>query len=93
MTKRNFLTRTDSYRQDMIDQLKDEVYRQMFRLDAKRPGSEMDLAMALLYAWTASEPLHGNDQQRQWLKKVFPICLQMIEAKRQSNRMEQPCFQ
>ena len=37
-------------------QLKDEVYRQMFRLEEGRSGSELGLALALLRAWTAPTP-------------------------------------
>ena len=49
--------------------LEDEVYRQMFRLEANRPGSELDLALALLYAWNAAESVPKNGQERQWLKR------------------------
>jgi hypothetical protein len=93
MTEQKPFTRTGRHRHGKIDQLQDEVYRQMFRLEARRPGSEMDLAIALLYAWTASESGPRDGQERQWLKKVCPICLQMIEAERQSNSTEQPCLQ
>ncbi len=58
------------------EQVKDEVYRQMFRLEASRPGAEMDLALALLRAWQAAE----SGDERNWLKKICPICLVMIEA-------------
>ncbi len=47
------------------EHLKDEVYRQMFRLETNRPGADLGLALALL---------------RAWLKKVCPICLLMIES-------------
>jgi len=30
-------------------QVKDEVYRQMFRLEESRPGADMGLALALLH--------------------------------------------
>jgi hypothetical protein len=38
--------------------IRDEVYRQMFRLEGQRPGAERDLAIALLRAWMTlcSEP-------------------------------------
>ena len=60
--------------------IRDEVYRQMFRLEAQRAGAEMDLAMALLRAWMAlcSEP--QCSKEKPWLKKISPICLQMIES-------------
>jgi hypothetical protein len=40
------------------------VYRQMFRLEAQRPGAEMDLAIALLRAWMAlcSEPQGAREK-------------------------------
>ena len=62
------------------EQLKDEVYRQMFRLEESRTGAAMGLALALVRAWLASDAEPENGEQRDWLKKVSPICLQMIEA-------------
>jgi hypothetical protein len=38
------------------EQLKDEVYRQMFRLEESRAGAEMALALALLRAWWPLTP-------------------------------------
>jgi len=61
-------------------QLKDEVYRQMFRLEAHRPGAEMDLAVALLRAWAVPGSPAAGRKDRQWLEKICPICLAMIEA-------------
>jgi hypothetical protein len=60
--------------------IRDEIYRQMFRLEAQRPGAEMQLAMALLRAWMAlcSEP--QGAREKPWLTKISPICLQMIES-------------
>jgi hypothetical protein len=69
MTERKKSTRTGNHRRGKLDQLKDEVYRQMFRLEANRPGSELDLALALLYAWNAAESVPKNGQERQWLKR------------------------
>jgi hypothetical protein len=93
MTERDKSTRTGGHRQETINRLKDEVYRQMFRLEAKRPGSEMDLAIALLRAWTAAEAESRDDEGRNWLKQICPICLLMIEATRQSHKAEQQCIQ
>ncbi len=63
-----------------IAHLKDEVYRQMFRLEESRPGADMGLALALLRAWIASDGKPKDGEDRDWLRKVSPICLQMIEA-------------
>jgi hypothetical protein len=66
-------------------QLKDEVYRQMFRLEEGRPGAEMGLAVALLRSWIAADPKPQSSEDRDWLKKISPICLQMIEASLKAN--------
>jgi hypothetical protein len=60
--------------------IQDEVYRQMYRLEAQCPGAERDLAIALLRAWMAlcSEP--QSEKGKPWLTKISPICLQMIES-------------
>lgn len=60
--------------------LKDEVYRQMFRLESHRPGAERDLAVALLRACAASYSMPRTGVDRLWLKKICPICLAMIES-------------
>ena len=62
------------------EDLKDEVYRQMFLLEESRPGAEMGLALALLRAWLAVESSPASDEEQDWLRKVSPICLEMIEA-------------
>jgi len=61
-------------------QIKDEVYRQMFRLEEGRPGAEMGLAMALLRAWMAAGSLPVVEEERDWLKKISQICVAMIEG-------------
>jgi hypothetical protein len=91
MTERKKSTSEQNHCQHELGHLKDEVYRHMFRLEAKRPGSDMDLAISLLRAWTAS--VSRSSQGRQWLKKICPICLLMIEAARQSNNTENSCVQ
>jgi hypothetical protein len=75
------------------EQFKDEVYRQMFRLEASRPGAEMDLALALLRAWMAAESASDSCEERQWLKKICPICLVMIESARESAHASNPSLQ
>lgn len=62
------------------ERLKDEVYRQMFRLEESRSGAEMGLALALLRAWLAIDDTSENSASLNWLKQVSPICLQMIET-------------
>ncbi len=52
----------------------------MFLLEESRPGAEMGLALALLRAWLAAESKTASDEEREWLKQVSPICLEMIEA-------------
>ena len=66
-------------------QLKDEVYRQMFRVEEGRSGAELGLALALLRAWIATDSKPEGAGNRVWLSKVSPICLQMIEASLKAN--------
>ena len=80
MTPRNALVRPKKSSRNQGEQLKDEVYRQMFRLEESRPGAEMGLALALLRAWLASGSEPEGGEERDWLKKVSPICLQMIDT-------------
>jgi hypothetical protein len=72
---------------------KDEVYRQMFRLEASRPGAEMDLALALLRAWMAADAHPDDVEERQWLNKICPICIFMIEAASQQGGASHPSLQ
>ena len=73
------------------EQFKDEVYRQMFRLEANRPGAEMDLALALLRAWQDADAKPEDMEERQWLRKICPICLEMIEAAVQAGGATTRC--
>jgi hypothetical protein len=61
------------------EHLKDEIYRQMFRLEAGRAGAAMGLAVALLRAWVAADSDLEGGETRQWLQKISPVCLEMIE--------------
>lgn len=65
--------------------LKDEVYRQMFRLEENRRGADMGLALALLHAWIATGTEDETAVYRDWLVKLSPICVQMIEASQSAN--------
>ena len=71
---------------------KDEVYRHMFRLESSRPGAAMDLAIALLRAWMAAESLPPGEQ-RLWLHKISPICMEMIESSLQPAPPPRSCPQ
>jgi hypothetical protein len=74
-------------------QLKDEVYRQMFRLEEGRSESELGLALALLRAWIATDSKPEGAGNRKWLSKVSPICLQMIATALKQNAPTPPCAQ
>jgi hypothetical protein len=61
------------------NRLIDEVYREMYLLESRRPGSEMGLALALLHAWNETASLTQDDEIRVWLRQVCPLCVKMIE--------------
>ena len=73
------------------ERLKDEVYRQMYRLEASRPKADLALAVSLLHAWIASDSEADMPQEREWLAKISPICLTMIEAAQKASDSEQQC--
>ena len=85
MTARKAATGLSNPRQDYGDKLKDEVYRQMFRLEANRQGADLNLAIALLRGWLDSHSKPETTPLLEWLKKVSPLCLQMIEAKQRPS--------
>ena len=62
-----------------IHRLMDQVYREMFRLEAGYAGAEMGLALALLRAWVAADIDKGRCQEWDWLNAACPIGLKMIE--------------
>jgi len=74
-----------SNHQDHGNKLKDEVYRQMFRLEANRRGADLDLATTLLRGWLDSYSNPETAKLLEWLKKISPLCLHMIEAKQQPS--------
>ena len=76
-----------------IHRLMDEVYREMYQLEAGRSGSELGLALALLRAWIATDSKPEGARNREWLSKVSPICVQMIEAAPKKNAPTLPCTQ
>ena len=93
MTVRKAATRSSAFRRSHGERLKDEVYRQMFRLEANRPGADLALAVALLRGWLASNSEPEAAQLLEWLRKICPICLVMIEAERPRNGAGQPFIQ
>ncbi len=56
-----------------------EVYREMFQLEAMRPGAEMGLALALLRACVAADAAPEKGEDWNWLRSICPFCLTMIE--------------
>lgn len=62
-----------------INRLKDDVYREMYRLEARQPGSEMALALALLRMMVASQHCPRREDFTGWLKEICPVALKMIE--------------
>ena len=74
MTVRKDTIRSRPPRRNHDEQLKDEVYRQMFRLEEGRPGAELELAIALLRGWLAADCEPEVSKLREWLKKICPIC-------------------
>jgi hypothetical protein len=75
------------------ERLKDEVYRQIYRLEASRPGAEVALAIALLRAWIASGSEAEMPQSREWLMKICPICIPMIEETLKVDVADKQCLQ
>lgn len=74
-----------------ILRLMDEVYREMFRLEAHVPGAEMGLALALLRSWVASDLPERKATDWMWLRNVCPVCLNMIEKSLERDRIAMRC--
>ena len=91
MRARKGLVRQGKSRLNNSERAKDEVYRQMFRLEEDRPGAEIGLALALLRAWLTAESNSESGLERVWLKNISPICLQMIETALQATDTVSPC--
>jgi hypothetical protein len=93
MTARKGVSRLCSSRHHRGERVKDEVYRQMFLLEESRPGAGMGLALALLRAWVDADSEPQPDGELDWLKKISPICLQMIETSLQTGDSARPSIQ
>lgn len=65
--------------QNRTGRLTDEIYRQMFRVEESRPGAEIALTLALLRAWLEISSRLSTEEERDWLKKVSTLSLEMIE--------------
>jgi hypothetical protein len=61
------------------ERLKDEVYRQMLRVEAGHSTAQLALALALLRAWIRLDDHHPQSETRQWLRTICPVCLPMLE--------------
>jgi hypothetical protein len=93
MTQRKSTAKAPGSPSKRSERLKDEVYRQMYRLEAHRPGAELSLSIALLRVWIVSDSEAEMPQSREWLKKICPICLDMIEATQNVSDTERQCLQ
>jgi len=45
----------------------------------------------LLRAWLVADSKPASDEELDWLKKISPICLEMIEATLQAVGTSHPC--
>ena len=68
-----------------VHRMMDEVYREMYQLEAGHPGAEMGLALALLRAHHAADMDTEEREEWEWLKTVSPLCLKMIEEALESG--------
>ena len=63
-----------------VNALRDETYRAMLRLEGGRPDAAPLLCDALLTAWRGSGSVEEPEQFGEWLRKVTPVCLEMLYA-------------
>jgi hypothetical protein len=75
-------------RRRSCDALKDEVYRQMFRLEEGRTGADRELAIALVRAWMKMDVGPKTASDRMWLRKVSPVCIGLLEG---MQHLSEPC--
>jgi hypothetical protein len=93
MTPRKRTAKAPGSPSKQCERFKDEVYRQMYRLEEHRPGSELALAIALLRTWIALDSEAEMPQSREWLTKICLVCLPMIEAMQKVSDVERQCIQ
>ena len=62
------------------DRLQNEICHQMLRLEAGRPSAQLLLGVALIKAWMILGEQPADCEARQWLRRLTPVCLRMIEA-------------
>jgi hypothetical protein len=84
-TAREGVTRSAKPRHGRNERAKDEVYRQMFRLEGGRADAATALAVSLLQAWMAVDSDSAGAVERVWLRKISPICIEMIQASLQAG--------
>ncbi|MGC9158575.1 MAG: hypothetical protein ACP5FH_06250 [Terracidiphilus sp.] len=92
MTARGHLPAPSTARHRRSALLRDEVYRQMFLLEEGRQDAETGLALALLRAWLALDEDSSGGDEREWLKKISPICVEMIEEALQKHPRPRTCL-
>jgi hypothetical protein len=63
----------------------------MFLLEERRSGAEMDLALALLRAWLTAVSMPKERAEWEWLKRISPICIQMIESSLKADHAAVHC--
>lgn len=73
--------------------MQDDVYRKMYLVESRRPGSEMALALALLHAWNETGVSPQNEDFRRWLEQICPLCVIMIEDSLDSSPASWPAVQ
>ena len=73
--------------------MNDRLMNVMYRLEASRPGAELALAIALLRAWIASCAEGEMPQSHEWLMKICPICIEMIEDAMNVSDTDKRCAQ
>ena len=64
-----------------VNRLKDEIYRQMLRLEGGHRSAQTPLAVALIHAWQTLDGQPADCAPRQWLRKLSPVCVDMIEKR------------